>query len=68
MPPADQLFAAPQRPAAWRRVSGSWDVFLDLALDDGTRVQRAYDSRSGVLAPGLVLPTAFRDEVRRALR
>lgn len=64
---ADQLFAAPHNPQDWQRISSSWDVFLDLVLDDGTRVQRAYDSQQGVLHPGLRLPSAFRAEVRRAL-
>lgn len=64
---ADQLFAAPYRPEAWRRTSSTWDVFLDLVLDDGSRVQRAYDSQHGVVQPGIVVPPRVRDELRRAL-
>jgi hypothetical protein len=63
----EEFFAAPQRPEEWKRVVPTWDVFLDLQLDDGTSVQRAYDSRRGVLRPGIVVPDAFRDELRRAL-
>lgn len=63
----EEFFAAPQRPEEWKRVVPTWDVFLDLQLDDGTRVQRAYDSRRGVLEPGIVVPDGFREELRRAL-
>lgn len=35
------------------------DLFLGLLLDDGSTVRRAYDTRTGVLSPGLQLGGSF---------
>jgi hypothetical protein len=42
------------------------DLFLGLLLDDGSTVRRAYDTRIGVLWPGLQLPERFIQAVESA--
>jgi len=58
----DDLLVAPVR-LNRKDLSGRADGFLDLVLDDGTSVQRAYHGGDGVLAPGLTLSPASRRTV-----
>lgn len=59
----DQLLAAPYR----RESDPEADVRIALRLDDGTTVDRAYVSRTGLLLPGLRLPDRLRAQLE-ALR
>lgn len=65
---AQDVQAAQLDPASVKGGGFQLDLFVGLVLDDGSRVIRAYDSRTGVLLPGLRMPAHFREVVAAARR